>query len=166
MLQILNSKERNQAFLQFLLFFLVTTGLIVGAVYFNFAVPETEKNYLREEVKRSRADLTQQQNFIANMLEAKKFLDSLNKPGVNTEMINSELTERITGMNKTRFPDDTSSYGKLNNAVITAYIDIQASKKQLNTLDDKDRQLLDLKEEVNGYIQKLTLCQGANRIQQ
>jgi len=166
MLQVLNSKERNQAFLQFLLFFLLTTALIVGAVYFNFAVPQTEKNYLREEVKRSRQDLTQQQVFIVNMLEAKKFLDSLNKPAANTDVVNSELSERITGMNKSRYPADTSSYGQLNNAIITAYIDMQASKKQLKTLADKDRQILDLKEEINSYIQKLNLCQGANRIQQ
>ena len=63
MLQILNSTERNQAFLKFLLFFLITVSLIVWAVYFNVNMPRKENVILKSEVNATRQQESNQMLF-------------------------------------------------------------------------------------------------------
>ncbi|HLA57996.1 MAG TPA: type VI secretion system TssO, partial [Puia sp.] len=77
MLKALNAKERNQAFLKFLLFFLLTLVLVVTAIYFDFKLPLKENNYLQKEIDQQRQIEHNQENFVNTMNEAVRLLDSL-----------------------------------------------------------------------------------------
>lgn len=148
MLQVLNARERNEAFLQFLLFFLLTTALIVGAVYFNFAVPQTEKKQLREEVFDFRSENFDQQKFVTEMEGSRRLLesyDSLSKIGKSTVRVEEQLRQSLVDLKKLSKGEDSSAYGKLNNTVIYAFAELKETKGRLNQLNSQLQELNQVK---------------------
>lgn len=151
MLQVLNGRERNEAFLQFLLFFLLTTALIVGAIYFNFAVPETEKKQLRGEVFDYRADNFNQQKFVIQMEGSRRLLesyDSLSKIGKSTVRAEEQLRQSLVDLKKLSKGDDSSAYSKLNNTVIYAFAELKETKSRLNDISSQIKELNQVKADL------------------
>lgn len=98
MLQILNSKERNQAFLKFLLFFILTVILVVSAIYFNFKMPLRENKMLYSEISTQRQQEFTQQAFLENLEEAVMLLDSLDNPQTNFTQVDTRLGRKLNEM--------------------------------------------------------------------
>lgn len=159
MLQVLNSKERNQAFLQFLLFFLITVMLAIGAVYFNFRVPEKENKLLREEVDMQRTESQNQQKFVSHMQQAKVLLDSMKKSQSDINLVDMQLTAKMNELLNLQ-QKDSSLYGKLNNAVVDAFLELQRNKKELIGLNEKAASVNELKAELTKCQEDLTTSQG------
>jgi hypothetical protein len=149
MQQVLNSKERNEAFLKFLLFFLVTVILIVLAVFFNYRLPRSENKVLQEEVNIQRQQETVQAKFVTKMTEAIALLDSMDKGTTNVEQINSQLTGKLTEMELLRQKDDPSSYGRMHNAILNKLFDLQQSKASVRDLRKKADLYNSSQEELN-----------------
>src|ERR1700733_10967550 len=95
MQQILNSQERTQAFVKFLVFFLVTVALVMLAVFFNYHLPSRENKMLQDEVDVQRQQDANQQKFVNRMQEAIVLLDSLEVSNTNLEQINLQLNGKI-----------------------------------------------------------------------
>lgn len=152
MLQVLNARERNQAFIQFILFFSLTTALIVGALYFNFfIVPTQEKEKLSEAVKAYHSESLQQQNFSVKMEEARKYLDSFKTSGNPT--VNAMLTRSLTELQKLRKDDDSTANGRLNNAIFLSFL---TQQEQILDIADKTKKLTDFKEQLVTCRQQLS----------
>mgnify|MGYP006203762327 CR=1 FL=1 len=65
-MDILNKKERFNAFMLFLLMFFITTGVLIAAIFFNFKLPLKENDVLKNENdKKSHFD------FIRNEFQSK-----------------------------------------------------------------------------------------------
>ena len=62
MLQPLNAREHNQAFLKFLFFLILTLIMVVSAVYINFEIPNKELSILRERSDNARNQAIAQEN--------------------------------------------------------------------------------------------------------
>jgi|SRR5882757_1318542 len=137
MQQVLNSKERNEAFLKFLLFFLVTVILIVLAVFFNYRLPRSENKVLQEEVNMQRQQEAAQAKFVTKMNEAVVLLDSMDKGAANVEQVNSQLTGKLTEMELLRQKDDPSPYGRMHNAILDKLFQLQQSKASVRDLRKK-----------------------------
>jgi len=135
MQQVLNSQERNQAFLKFLLFFLVTIVLIVTAVFFNFRLPTRELKILQSEADVQRTQEVNQQKFVGRMQEAILLLDSLDKKGVNFEQISLQVNSKMQELAVLQQKDNTI-YGQMDKMIIDKLTDLQQAKRAL--LEAKD----------------------------
>ncbi len=160
MQQVLNKKDRNQTFLKFLFFFLLTTGLVVLAVYFDFRLPISENRVLQEEVSVRRQQDQDQEKFASKMQEAAALLDSLDKQGVNTDQLNSQLGGKLSELSVLQLKDNTS-YGKIDKAIIDKFSELQQRKKDLKLLADKAGKAGDEEAQVANLQTQLAQAQAA-----
>ncbi|HET9276729.1 MAG TPA: type VI secretion system TssO [Flavitalea sp.] len=131
---VINAYERNQAFLKFLAFFLLTTISIVCAVYVDFrGLPQKRQKLLEQQFANQRTELQVQQQFVLQMEKAKILLDSLDKSGNDRVKVETELTGKLTDM-QTLKTGDTSLNSKLNNTILDSFIELQRLKKELGEL--------------------------------
>ena len=149
MQQVLNSKERNEAFIKFLIFFLVTTTLVIMAVFFNYKLPMSENKVLQEEVSIQRQQEAVQTKFVTKMNEAVVLLDSLDKGTTNFDQVNSQLTGKLTELELLRQKDDPSPYGRMHNAIIDKLFQLQQARLVTRGLRVKVDQYNSTLEELN-----------------
>lgn len=128
--QILNSRDRSQAFYKFLLFFIITTLLVIMAIYLNFRVPVKDNVYLQNQLDIQRTQDANQAKFVSKMEEAVFLLDSLDKPGANADQVQILLNAAIGDMNKLS-PIDNTIYGRMDKALWSQFDQLRKAKKQL-----------------------------------
>ena len=129
---IINAKERNYAFVLFIVSFIITVGLIVGAVYFNTLIPGNENDVLRKKIAAFESQVYEQQQFIQALEGAINLNDSLTKLGTVYPLVDREITEHLTIMNHANHKTG-NLYGQLNTEIfnfVVAYTDM--NKKLLN----------------------------------
>lgn len=118
MQQVLNSQERNQAFLKFLLFFVITVALVIWAVFYNFnMLPQRVNAMLTAEVEGFRLQENNQKNFVAKLAQADLLLDSLDKKETNFGQIKLQLDTRINELDNLS-AKDSNPYGKMNKDIV------------------------------------------------
>src|SRR5690606_16554542 len=92
-----NYKERNVAFLKFILLFTITCSLIVMAVFFGTRLPLEENGYLRDKMKNMESKAHDERKFASRMEGVKSMLDSMDLPNVNVDylqqLISAELAD-------------------------------------------------------------------------
>ncbi len=148
MAHVLNKPERNQAFWKFLFFFLLSTALIVGAVYFDVFIPTKENEKLRKQVSRYNAQAKEQQKFVKGMEDVNGLFDSLMKKDVSPESrtaISNDITDRIGDLRRLQ-DRDSSMYSGLKSRIETVYLKYLTATKE-------NMSMAELKGE-------LTECQG------
>jgi hypothetical protein len=141
---VLNSRERNRAFLKFLFFFVISVWLIVGAVYFNMRVPSKENQVLREQVTRYRTQSIAQEKFVSSMDQAKVLIDSLKQPGVNSMYINQQIAVKLRELTDLQYKD-SSMYSRMNKNVLDLYLRFQDATNKMVSMGDLPKQLEDYK---------------------
>jgi hypothetical protein len=149
----LNSKEHNQAFVKFLIFFLITLVMAVSAVYFNFQVPKKELAILRERSDLFRNQQMNQENYkrtLSDVLQVFNKLDSSNSKA----MVESELRPKLDVLrNAVNIEDSSNTAEKLN---MTIFNLVNKYKDAKFTLFD----LKDYEQEISKYKQKITELSG------
>jgi cell division protein YceG involved in septum cleavage len=113
----MNSKERTQAYLKFLLFFVITVLVVVLAIYIDFYTPSRENKLLKEEVDLQRRQEANQQKFIDKMTRAITLLDSLNSSKNNTDQLRLQIGAQIDDLRKLQ-ENAGGLYDDLDKAVI------------------------------------------------
>lgn len=94
-----NSAERRKALLKFVAMFLVTMIVVVGAVYFNFKVPQQENSQLRDKVERFEAQAAFQQQFYEESRMIKRKIDSITLDE-GLELERRQIVDMINDLNK------------------------------------------------------------------
>src|SRR5688572_22615928 len=100
MQQIINSKERTQAYFKFLLFFVITMIVVILAIFFDFYTPTRENKLLKDEVYLQRRQEANQQKFVEKMNRTAILLDSLNISKSNTAELQSQIRGQIEDLQK------------------------------------------------------------------
>jgi hypothetical protein len=159
MQQVLNAKDRNQAFFQFLVLFLISVSLVVGAVYFNYKMPAKVNNILQDQINMQQSREQYQQKFIGRMLEAKLYLDSLSKDGVNVSLLDMQLTEHITDLLNLQ-QKDSSLYDQMDKVIIETFLELQQAKKALISSKGNLDKINSLEEELAKCKADLRTAQG------
>jgi hypothetical protein len=144
MSSVLNSKERNRAFLKFLFFFVISVWLSVGAVYFNMKVPHKENAVLREQVMRYRVQSLAQERFVTSMDQAKVLIDSLKQPGVNSMYLNQQIAGKLRELTDLQYKD-SSMFSRMNKNVLDLYLRYQDATNKVVSMGDLPKQLEDYK---------------------
>jgi hypothetical protein len=165
MQQVLNANDRSQAFLKFLVFFVVTVVLVVVAVYFDFRLPVRENKVLLDEVNLQRQQDVDQAKFAGKMQECMVLLDSMDKAGVNAQQIELQLNGKLTDLNVLQLKDNTA-YGIIDKAVIERLSELQQRKKEeavlrekANRTDNAESQVNQLQEQIATLNQTLATYQ-------
>jgi len=146
-MRVLNKRERTTAFLWFLLFFVVTTGLFVLAVFFNFQVPSRENSELRKQLSTFRQEEAFQTEFVQKMEKVKNNLDSINLPNQNANYMDQVIAQDLVNMRNSIPKDAVSHYGLYIN-IIQNYLLLQQSKQQLRGLQNAQQSIAELKEKI------------------
>ncbi len=144
----LNKEERTKAFLMFILIFIVTVGIAVGAVFFNIEVPRKENSRLKERNAALQASLNGYEQLLAKAETISgKFEELADETKFNyTEgMINSE----IVALRDMKYFGDVDK--KLGEKISQAYLGWLADKKKANDAAKASTG-------VEGYKADLQLC--------
>lgn len=134
MQQIINSKERTQAYFKFLLFFVITVIVVVMAIYFDFYTPSRENKLLKDEVYVQRRQEANQQKFVEKMTRAITLLDSLNNSKNYSEQLRFQINAQIDDLRKLQ-ENAGGLYNDLNRAVIENMLALIERKKTITALE-------------------------------
>ena len=136
----LNREERSNAFLSFLLLFLITIGIIIGVIFFSIEVPLRQTEQLQRQMSVMKSEKELSDSFTVVMKEA---MNELNKFEVQDEKkipaaaISEKVELKIKKMNNLigEVPNgDTSIYA----LVVQSLRDLNQAKTRIKTQEDKD----------------------------
>ncbi|WP_315814913.1 type VI secretion system TssO [Paraflavitalea speifideaquila] len=158
----INQDARRRSFLYFLLFFVITIGVITTTILFSFQVPFKENQKLRKEMDRAENEKAFMQSFEIKLEETMNLLDSVNLSADNAYLMDSKISRNIDAM-LTMSANDSISFKGMVNVIIDNLKNLQVAKKQLRDvnnsaveLEKKDRKIEQLENEVRDY-QKILL---------
>lgn len=147
MQQVLNTKERTQAFLKFLLFFVITMTVVLIAVYFDFRMPTVQNESLKEEVAMQRQQDANQERFANKMELAVALLDSMEKNPSVAPQLRPQFEVQVTELNALQ-ENGTSTYAKMNTVIISKLIKINELYKNVADLNTRALRIPQLEKEI------------------
>ncbi len=151
-----NAAERGRAFTRFILFYVITTALIVGAVYFGVQVPFRQNAQLQAQL-----DVVQQEKdfnlrFADLMRRTKALIDTVNNAGPNIEVIDKKIADNIVELEK-MLSHDSVSNKQLYDQVLQSLTDAKNDKKTIRASDkseavaEYERTKIDLEKKLADY---------------
>lgn len=146
MKNILNSKERSYAFAAYLLSFVITVTIIVGAVYFNSLVPIAENRHLRNRINDFETQIFNQQRFVQAMRTSKTLNDSLKALGYVHPFIDRKISDALVEMTE---QSEGELYGILNKDIVSFMHGHTVLNKRLLDLNKDLQEIESLKNELS-----------------
>ncbi|MCW3463844.1 type VI secretion system transmembrane protein TssO [Chitinophaga nivalis] len=146
-MQALNSRERTVAFLWFLVFFMMTTGLLLLAVFFNYQVPINENKLLRRNLFTHQQEKTFQEQFVQQLGKVKQLLDTLQLPGQQAVYADQVVARLLAEMRNSIPKDKVAAYG-LYDDIIQQCLSLLQCKQQLRELQQVQESMAALKEQI------------------
>jgi Type VI secretion system, TssO len=142
MAHFVNARERNTTFWKFLAFFMLSTLLVVSAVYFDTRIPAKDNAIMKEQIGAYKTQALAQEKFVRNMDEAKALIDSLTRPGSNSVYLNQQIAAKIRELAQLQYKD-SSMYSRLNKNVLDVFLRYQEATNKAASVGDLPRQLDD-----------------------
>lgn len=165
-MDILNKKERFNAFMLFLLMFFVTMIVLITAIFFNYRLPIKENEVLKRENDKMNMQFSFNKEFSNKIEDVNKLVDSLNAAPESFQFIEQSINYELVQL-KEKIPSDTIVDPKLYQNVILNYIDLVKTKKRLlltsdskNEMDKMDKELKELADENKSLSRELQLYQS------
>lgn len=136
----LNRAERNNAFLGFLLLFLITIGIVITVVFFSIKVPFSDNERLRSRmlIMQNEKNLSDSFRVAMNVAlnELTKF-DLKKEPAIVTKRSVQMKIERMSRLIK-NMPDEKSNEEKsIYDLVIQNLADLNDAKTRIRNLEDQ-----------------------------
>lgn len=154
-----NSGERRKAFSRFLLLYIITTGIIVAAVYFGIQVPFQQNRKLQEQLANIEKERAFGRTFFTQLAEAKGLLDSVNRPGVQAELVDGQIDSKLQLL--TAMVDkDSVSEKRLYQEIIKTYFEIKDDKKRIRASGDQDAQAAEFESQLAQWKAKYDDCKN------
>ena len=141
-----NTQERKKAFFTFLGLYVVTTLLLLAAVFFGMRVPYQQNQRLQSQVDNYEKERAFAESFSFKSNEVKSMLDSINKAGVQAELLDGKISEKLSAMNN--MINDSTSVKKLYQDMVRGLADLQTAKKQLRDYSGKDANLTQYMQQI------------------
>ena len=164
-MQPVNQAERSKAFVNFLLFFIATIALILTAVFFSVQVPFKQNEKLQEQVASFENERTLAERFANKLNETLGYFESVNKPNMQPEMVNNQITQNLNAMSTMISMDSTMFKGLYQN-VLTSLYDLQGAKKDLRGASTLDASVGDLEKKLNQCQAEVSRLQNVILMQQ
>ena len=149
-MDILNKKERTSAFLLFLLMFIVTTGVLFFAIFFNYRLPLKENEVLKNENDKILAEFNFQKKFSEKIDHISVLIDSLDKSPESFQFIEQNISFELVDL-KEKIPADSDQSLKLYDNVILTITDLVNTKKLLLQVNDSKKEIDMLNQQLKAY---------------
>ncbi|MEX6688144.1 type VI secretion system TssO [Danxiaibacter flavus] len=141
-----NHEERKRAFINFLLFFIITVGIILATVFFSFKVPLRENAQLRAEAIRMNNERMILSRFEKKMQETVMMLDSINESGNQVPIIDNQISRNISEL--TNLISDSLTAKSFYESLVANLDNVQKLKRQLRDANAKEDERAQLKEQI------------------
>lgn len=166
-MQPINKEERRKAFINFLLLFILSTGIIIAIVFFSIQVPFKQNEQLTQQISVFQKERDFSQIFFIQMSGISNMLDSINTNSLRPDLLDGDITEGIKTLNSKVNTDSVGDKNIYAN-VVQVLADLQSSKKQLRDRTGKDDNINELKKTIDDLSIKLnqSLYREANLTQQ
>lgn len=155
-----NATERNKAFTRFIVFYVITTALIVGAVYFGVQVPFRQNKQLQDQLDVVQKEKEFNYKFSGLMRETKALIDTVNASGPNMAVIETKIAANLIEMEK-MINADSISGKRLYTQVWQSLTDAKNDKKLIRS-EDKNQLLTDCQQEKAAIEKNLNLYKQQN----
>lgn len=154
-----NYKERNVAFLKFILLFAITCSIIVMAVFFGTRLPVEENAYLRDKMRNMQDMLHAERNFAVKMEDVKSLLDSMDLPNVNPDFMQQLISAELADI-QSDVPVNDSSYRKdMYSNILQTYLELKTAKHSLIKMQDVEMSMEEYSKLVDQYSEELKQAQ-------
>ena len=149
-MDILNKKERTSAFLLFLLMFIITTGVLILAIFFNYRLPLKENEVLKAENDKILTEFNFQKKFSDKVEHIGVLIDSLDKAPESFQFIEQSINYELVDL-KEKIPVDSDQSLKLYENVIITINDLVKAKKLLLQVNDSKKEIDQLNNQIKAY---------------
>jgi hypothetical protein len=141
-----NSAERSKAFSNFLIFFIITIGVILTCVFFSFQVPLKESEQFRAERDTLLTQKDNREYFQQRMENTMSLLESVNSNKADAENIDanigSSLSEMRQMINDKMSISERTLYDKIISA-LSSWRSLQTGIRDISKDDKRQERLLD-----------------------
>ena len=134
-----NIKERRSRFLKFLLLFLLTTALLLGAFYFDYKVPVKENEEMRKTIHRMERDQSFQKDFSKSMIQFDSYMEALKSDtisGLNELTVERKITDLLDKMVGDIPEQDSIFNAGMYNKIIKVFFDSNDLRKELKQMKE------------------------------
>jgi small-conductance mechanosensitive channel len=153
----LNTADRKKAFLTFLLFYIVSTLIIVITVYFGMRVPFKQNNRLKEQIAVLEREKEFSQDFAIKASEVRTQLDSVNRPGVQAAFVEGSIDENLKQLHQ-MVSSDSIAAKTLYQDMIQIANNLKEAKKQIRDAAGKDENLKQNLDQIETLRRDLNDC--------
>ena len=143
----LNIAERRTAFVNFLIFFLLTVALIITAVFFSVQVPLKENEQFRKEIDKVERERELNDAFASKMVETLNKLDSVNLTQQKTVSLDVSITNNLNKM-LSMITSDSISSKILYQSVVEGFSKLQEAKQLLRNCSNADASASELQQKI------------------
>jgi hypothetical protein len=154
-----NTAERKKAFSRFLILYIITTAIIIGAVYFGIQVPFQQNKKLQEQLAGIEKERDFGRAFFTQLSDAKALLDSVNRPGVQSELVDGQIDSKLQQLTA-MIEKDSVSEKRLYQEIIKTYFEIKDDKKRIRAAGDKDAQAAEFEAQLSQWKTKYDDCRN------
>jgi len=149
-MDILNKKERTSAFLLFLLMFVITTGVLIAALFYNYKLPLKENEVLKNENDKILNEFNFQKKFSEKIEHISVLVDSLDKSPENFQFTEQTINFELVHL-KEEIPVDSDKSLRLYDNVILTIKDLVNSKRLLLQVNDSKKEIDALNNQIKSY---------------
>lgn len=168
-MDILNKKERFNAFMLFLVMFFITMIILITAIFFNYRLPVKENEVLKQENDKMNMQLSFNKEFANKIEDVNKLVDSLDAAPASFQFIQQSINFELVQLKET-IPSDSIVDSRLYQNVILNYVNLVEAKRKLlltndskNDMDKMDKELKDLADENKNLSRQLQMCEMVSR---
>ena len=166
-MDILNKKERFSAFTLFLLMFVITTGVLIFALFYNYRLPIKENEVLRAESEKNSKKVKFEKVFTDKISLVEKLVDSIDKNPDKFTFLQQDINNELNRLNSKA---DSLEDPRMYKRVVLAYITLVDAKGKLTKVNDASNDLDKLEQEVKQLTKEnqllntsLQICNSQNR---
>jgi len=149
--------------------FIITTGVLFFAIFFNYRLPLKENEVLKNENDKILAEFNFQKKFSEKIEHIGVLIDSLDKSPESFQFIEQNISFELVEL-KEKIPADSDQSLKLYDNVILTVTDLVNAKKLLLQVNDSKKEIDMLNTQIKAYeeenkdlIRELRLAQQLSR---
>jgi Type VI secretion system, TssO len=140
-----NVQARRKAFINFLILFFISAGIIITTFFFSIRVPFRQNAQLRQQVNANEKEKDFSKKFTTRMFSITSMLDSFSNKLNNAEILSNTITARINELSTMVESDSVYNKDLYRNIVLS-----------LSTLRDTKKELKDNVNKGTNTIQQTT----------
>lgn len=154
-----NYKERNVAFLKFMLLFFITSSLIIMAVFFGTRLPIEENAYLREKMRTIESNVQVEKHFAQEMENVKSLLDSMGLPNVNADYMQQLISSELASLQSDVTTNDSTYRKEMYSNILQTYLELKTAKHSIIKMQDVEMTIEEYSKLVDQYNEELKQTQ-------